>query len=132
MLDLAEPFRRRGSDALRRRVGGDELGMLVLDRLQLVVQRVVGGIRELRVVEDVVAVEVVLDEAPQLLGPLGRRVAFDFVLDDIEQVLRRVDERIRLLRQQAFRRSGSRPSRPRRRMRPPPFAAWMSNGESPT
>ena len=47
--------------------------MLVLDRLQLVVERVVRGIGELRIVEDVVAVEVVLDQPPELFDALGWR-----------------------------------------------------------
>ena len=39
VLDLAKPVRGRRADALRRGVGRDELRMLVLERLQLVVQR---------------------------------------------------------------------------------------------
>ena len=70
--------------------------MLVLDRLQLVVERVVGGIGGLRVVEDVVAVEVVLDE-PGRSSSARFAVAVDFVLEDIEQLFRRVDEGVRLL-----------------------------------
>ena len=59
-----------GAHALRRGVARDELGMLVLERLQLVEERVVRRIRELRVVEDVVAVVVVLDQATELGGAL--------------------------------------------------------------
>ena len=66
VLDLPEPFRGRRTDTLRRRVGCDELGVLGLERLQLVEQRVVRAVGDLGVVEDVVAVEVVLDQATQL------------------------------------------------------------------
>ena len=47
--------------------------MLGLDRDELVVERVVRSIRELRVVEDVVAVVVVLDQPAQLDSAFGRR-----------------------------------------------------------
>ena len=68
------PGSRGRADALRRRVGRDELGVRLLERLQLVEERVVGGVLDLRVVEDVVAVVVVPDEAAELLDPLaGRR-----------------------------------------------------------
>ena len=48
------------ADALGRRVRRDELGVLGLERAQLVEQRVVVVVADLRVVEDVVAVAVVV------------------------------------------------------------------------
>ena len=42
------------------------------ERLQLVEERVVGAVRDLRIVEDVVAVVVVLDQPPELSRPLRR------------------------------------------------------------
>ena len=68
-LELVE---RRGTHALGRRVGRQELGVLDLEVAQLVQQRVVVGVRDVRVVEDVVAAVVVLDLAPQLGGALLR------------------------------------------------------------
>ena len=44
--------------------------MLLLERLQLVEEAVVLGVRDLGVVEDVVAVEVVVEELAQLRGAL--------------------------------------------------------------
>jgi hypothetical protein len=72
MTHLLELGHRLGGDALGRRVGRDEVGMLLLERLQLVEQRVVGVVADLGVVEDVVAVTVVLDRPAQLGGALGR------------------------------------------------------------
>ena len=54
------------ADPLRRRVGREQLGVLGLERAQLVEQRVVGVVADLGVVEDVVAVAVVLELAAQL------------------------------------------------------------------
>ena len=70
MLDLAEALGGGRADSLRGRVGGDELGVLLLERLQLVEEDVIRGVGDLGVVEDVVAVVVVRDEPPQLLGAL--------------------------------------------------------------
>ena len=53
--------------------GGDELGMLVLERTQLVEEDVVGAVVDLGIVEDVVAVVVVLDQAAQLRRAIDRR-----------------------------------------------------------
>src|SRR4029077_12519124 len=54
------------ADALGRRVGGDQLGMCALDRLQAAKELVVLGVRDLRIVEHVVAMVVVRDGATQL------------------------------------------------------------------
>jgi hypothetical protein len=72
MTDLLELGHRLGGDALGRRVGRDEAGMLLLERLQLVEQCVVCVVADLGVVEDVVTVTVVLDCPAQLGGALGR------------------------------------------------------------
>ena len=86
LLELRE---RLGADALRRRIGREELGMLRLEVPQLVDQLVVLGVGDLGVVEDVVAVVVVVELLAQflhaLLGrlgggltqPLARRVGGD-------------------------------------------------------
>src|SRR4051795_6403959 len=64
-----------GAEALGGRVGRDELGVVALDRAQLVEQGVVDVVADLRVVEDVVAV-VVMGELPlELAGARGRRAA---------------------------------------------------------
>ena len=47
VLDGREPFGRAAADALRRRVGRDEIGMLGLERLQLAHQRVELGVGDL-------------------------------------------------------------------------------------
>ena len=68
--------------------------MLLLEPLQLVEEPVVLGVGDLRVVEDVVAVEVVVQELAQLLGTRSRRR----VLERGKQLLRRLDDGVRLLR----------------------------------
>ena len=68
MVDLDELVRRRRADALRRRVGRDETGIGLLERDELVVELVVLGVGDLRIVEDVVAVEVVVEDLAQLGG----------------------------------------------------------------
>ena len=73
VLDLLELVRRRRADALRGRVRGDELGVRVLQSCELVVERVVLRVGDLRVVEDVIAVEVVVEDLAQLGGALRRR-----------------------------------------------------------
>ena len=69
---LGEAVERRCAHALGRRVGRDQLGVLLLERLQLPVQRVVLRVVDLRPVEDVVQVRVVVDLLSQGGGP-GRR-----------------------------------------------------------
>ena len=58
---LGERRGRRGPHPLRRRVGGDEAGVLLLQRHQLAHEGVVLVVRDLRIVEDVVAVVVAAD-----------------------------------------------------------------------
>src|SRR5205823_1659564 len=59
------------ADPVGGAVGGLELGMLGLELLQLAEQPVVLGVRQLRLVEDVVGLVRALDEPPQLGGPGG-------------------------------------------------------------
>ena len=75
VLDLLEAVERRRADPLGRRVGRAQLGVLGLDRAQLVEQRVVVVVADLGFVEDVVEVVVALAAPAQLRRPLlgGRR-----------------------------------------------------------
>src|SRR3954451_1127943 len=75
MLDRLELVERPAADALRRRVRGQPLRMCGLDAAQLVDELVVLGIRDLGVVEDVIAVPVVLQLPAQLGGSLRGRVS---------------------------------------------------------
>ena len=76
VLDLAEALQRRRADPLGGRVGAAQLGVLGLDRPQLIEQGVVFVVADLGVIEDVVATVVVLELAAQLGGsPLGSRLA---------------------------------------------------------
>ena len=61
MLYGGEPRRGRSTDALRGRFGGDELGMRLLERLQLAHEGVVGLVADGRPIEDVVLVVRFLD-----------------------------------------------------------------------
>ena len=70
---MLELLQRAPAHALRRGVGRPQLGVLPLQRPQLVEQRVVGVVADLGVVEDVVAVVVVLDDPPELGRP-GRGI----------------------------------------------------------
>ena len=74
MLDRREERRRRAAHRLRRRIGGLQLREAVLERAQLAHQVVVLGVGHLGVVEDVIAVAMVLDLGPELLdAELGLR-----------------------------------------------------------
>ena len=68
MADLAELLERLAPHSLRGGVRRAQLGVLFLERDQLTQQIVVLGIRDLRIVEDVVAVVVVLEDPPELGG----------------------------------------------------------------
>src|SRR5262245_33966910 len=74
MPDGLEGALRRGADALGGRIGRDEIGVRDLELLQRAEQRIVLGIRDLRIVEDVIAVVVVGESATQL-GSLLPHVA---------------------------------------------------------
>ena len=63
MLDGREALRRAAGDALGRRIGGDEIGMLGLERLELVQKPIEFFVGDLRIVVDVVALFVVADES---------------------------------------------------------------------
>ena len=69
MRDRAEQLGRRGADALGGRVRCDQLREVVLDRAELTDQLVVLSVRDLGVVQDVVAVQVVVDELAKLFDP---------------------------------------------------------------
>ena len=56
MADVREVVDGGAADALRRRVGRDELGVRLLDREELADERVVLGVGDLGPVEDVVEV----------------------------------------------------------------------------
>ncbi|MNC33469.1 hypothetical protein D3C75_818620 [compost metagenome] len=68
---LAERTERLGTDPLGRRIEADQLGMRLLQRLQLLEQTIVFGIRHARLVEHVVAIVVLVDGDTQLLDALG-------------------------------------------------------------
>ena len=72
VADLLELVERLGAHPLRWRVGRAQLGALRLEVAQLVQEAVVLGVRDVRVVEDVVAVVVVLEHPPQLGRPVRR------------------------------------------------------------
>ena len=74
MADLLEALHRRAGDALGRRFRRDEFGVGGFQRLQFAQQPVVLGVRDLRVVEHVIAVVVVIDLVPELANALGGRV----------------------------------------------------------
>ena len=67
VLDDAEGGDGLAADALRRRVGRDELRVALFQAAQLAHEVVVLGVADLGAVEDVVAVVVVGDEGAQLL-----------------------------------------------------------------
>ena len=78
---LLEPVGRGRADPVGRRVRREQLGVGLLERDQLVVETVVLGVRDRRVVEDVVLVEVAVEQPAQLGGtsfdgrPRGRHRA---------------------------------------------------------
>jgi hypothetical protein len=82
MADLDQIRDRLAADPLRRRVGGDELRMLGLDRPQLVKEGVVDVVADLGIVEDVVPVAVVLELLAQLVGA-SRRIRFGATYDSL-------------------------------------------------
>ena len=67
--DLLQPVDRLAAHPLGGRVGSDQVGVLGLQAAQLVQERVVDLVADLGVVEDVVAMVVVLELATQVLGP---------------------------------------------------------------
>ena len=70
-LHLRDRRARLAAHALGRRVGRDELRVLLLERAQLAQQRVELGVADDRIVEHVVAVVVRVDLAHELRVPLG-------------------------------------------------------------
>jgi hypothetical protein len=72
MTNGCEELGRRRPDALRRRVGRDQLGEPLLDVGELADELVVRRVGDLGFVEDVVAVVVELDLRAELFGPHAR------------------------------------------------------------
>ncbi len=70
LLEVADRFT---ADPLGRGIRGDELGMVGLDLAELVDQGVVDVVADLRIVEDVIPVAVVVELLAQLRGALCRR-----------------------------------------------------------
>ena len=75
VFDGREALDRAAGDALRRRIGGDELGMLRLEPLELVQQAVELLVGDLGIVVDVVALFVVPDRVAQLVDAMSRHVS---------------------------------------------------------
>ena len=63
------------SDAAGGRILGDEIRVLGLEPLELLHQGVEFGVRDLRVVQDVIALFVITDEQAELGNPVSRRHA---------------------------------------------------------
>jgi len=73
VCDLSEALGRSGTDPLGRRARQAQRGIRFLESEQLVHHAVVIRVGELGVVEDEVAVGVVVEQASQLRGPVRRR-----------------------------------------------------------
>ena len=71
MAHRGQPFHHSANHALRGRIRGDEVRVRRFQRLQLLEQRVVRGIGQLGVVQHVVAVGMVVQQAVQFGGALG-------------------------------------------------------------
>ena len=67
-----KPLQRATEHTLRRRIGREQLGVARLQVLQFTEQTVVLGVRDLRLVEFVVAPGVVRDEPAQFLQPSAK------------------------------------------------------------
>ena len=72
MLDFGEPGGDAAADTLGRRIDGDEIGMLGLQPPELVQQGIELAVGDFRLIEDVVALFVVADQATKLGDPIGR------------------------------------------------------------
>ena len=73
MLDGLEPFDRAAGDALGRRIGRDEIGMIRLEMLEFVQEPIELLVGHLRVVVDVIALLVMPDGIPESLEAFLRR-----------------------------------------------------------
>ena len=71
MLDRPKALGGRSAHPLRGRVEDAEVGVLLLDALKLAEKLVVLRVADLGIVEDVVAVEVMRDDAAELFGARG-------------------------------------------------------------
>ena len=72
VADLNQVADRLATDSLGGRVRRDELGVGRFDRPEFVEQRVVLVVADLRIVQDVVAIAVVVEQPAELGGPLAR------------------------------------------------------------
>ena len=70
MLDLLERFQRLGTDALRGRIGGQQLGELDLQLFQFIEEPVILGVADLRLIEHIIEVIMALKLRPEFLCPL--------------------------------------------------------------
>ena len=68
MAHLLELLQRGGTDTLRRGVGRTQLGAFFLERQQFAVERIVLAVVDLRPIEDVVEVGVVIQPRTQFDG----------------------------------------------------------------
>ena len=109
-----------------RRVGRDELRVRLLERHELVVEPVVLGVGDHRVVEDVVR-----DRGRRSSSSRSSAARSSVALEDVKELLRRVDEHVRLLGVEALR-PWMPPQVTATAKTPAAFARLMSNGESPT
>jgi hypothetical protein len=73
VLDGREPFDGAAAHSPGRRVGRHELRVRLLDRLELVHQRVEPGVADLGIVVDVVPLFVMADQVAELGGARGGR-----------------------------------------------------------
>ena len=73
MLDRGELGERGGADPLGGRVGRGQLRILGLEGAELLHEPVVLGVRNLGLVEHIVAIVVVVDLGPQLVDARPRR-----------------------------------------------------------
>ena len=68
---LGEVFRKLAANALRRRVGGDQVRKLFLELLEFCIESIVLAVGNLRLGLDIIQVVVVVDELTQLGGAVG-------------------------------------------------------------
>ena len=69
MLNFGESRKRRRSNALRGRFRRHQLGIIAFQSLQFPHQTIVFGIRQLRIIEYVIPVVVVVDQRTELFEP---------------------------------------------------------------
>ena len=65
MTNLGETVQRRRAHPLGRRIGRDQLRMLLFEILQFPQQAIVLAVADLRIIEHIVTVVVIIDFVPQ-------------------------------------------------------------------